>query len=484
MNKLLKKLIAVLLLMCLVSANLSTLGFYGITYALSESEIANQNSKTQDSNVEFNAYFEGGVHEKTEKMDSTAKLYLDIKVNGTGYLEKGVISFQNTNFEIDKSISDSNIQSVDIKNNKILLNKISGGSNVKIEVPVNILKADEVPVDNFSKETKTVFTATYINNNAKEKNVSKEIINKLSWDAIVDETILTDVKAELTKYITFKSTEKSVVVLQAKINSAIKDNKLPIKETQLDIQVPEINNIKPTTVNVVASQTKATNGETTGLNFGKDNYSYDAETGKLTIDVKNSSNKMYWVKNVSDEYLATFIFESNEVYNYLIENEVNADLKINGNITVYSNQEKAIKIQEVNAKLNATEAKGDLVDYSINADSSIAKGQIYANYNANAWYFRNAKEGTLTTSSSSTDASYSSTGSTYWWLLSPSFWIGGNAGVFLVYGSSIPGFLYDCNVSYIYGVRPAISLKSCVKTSGGDGSASAPYTIEESTSGC
>ena len=389
MNKLLKKLIAVLLLMCLVSANLSTLGFYGITYALSESEIANQNSKTQDSNVEFNAYFEGGVHEKTEKMDSTAKLYLDIKVNGTGYLEKGVISFQNTNFEIDKSISDSNIQSVDIKNNKILLNKISGGSNVKIEVPVNILKADEVPVDNFSKETKTVFTATYINNNAKEKNVSKEIINKLSWDAIVDETILTDVKAELTKYITFKSTEKSVVVLQAKINSAIKDNKLPIKETQLDIQVPEINNIKPTTVNVVASQTKATNGETTGLNFGKDNYSYDAETGKLTIDVKNSSNKMYWVKNVSDEYLATFIFESNEVYNYLIENEVNADLKINGNITVYSNQEKAIKIQEVNAKLNATEAKGDLVDYSINADSSIAKGQIYANYNA-----KNKKETT------------------------------------------------------------------------------------------
>ena len=120
------------------------------------------------------------------------------------------------------------------------------------------------------------------------------------------------------------------------------------------------------------------------------------------------------------------------------------------------------------------------------ADEVSFAGGIYGNNNANAnaWYFRNAKEGTLTTSSSSTDASYSSTGSTYWWLLSPSFWIGGNAGVFLVYGSSIPGFLYDCNVSYIYGVRPAISLKSCVKTSGGDGSASAPYTIEESTSGC
>ena len=118
------------------------------------------------------------------------------------------------------------------------------------------------------------------------------------------------------------------------------------------------------------------------------------------------------------------------------------------------------------------------------ADEVSFAGGIYRNNNANAWYFRNAKEGTLTTSSWSTDASYSSTGSTYWWLLSPSFWISGNAGVFLVDGASNSGVLYDFNVSYIYGVRPAVSLKSCVKTSGGDGSANAPYTIEESTSGC
>ena len=118
------------------------------------------------------------------------------------------------------------------------------------------------------------------------------------------------------------------------------------------------------------------------------------------------------------------------------------------------------------------------------ADEVSFAGGIYRNNNANAWYFRNAKEGTLTTSSWSTDASYSSTGSTYWWLLSPSFWISGNAGVFLVDGASNSGFLYDFNVSYIYGVRPAISLKSCVKTSGGDGSASDPYTIKETSSGC
>ena len=118
------------------------------------------------------------------------------------------------------------------------------------------------------------------------------------------------------------------------------------------------------------------------------------------------------------------------------------------------------------------------------ADEVSFAGGLYANYNANAWYFRNAKEGTLTTSSSSTDASYSSTGSTYWWLLSPDLWYGSYAYVFSVRGSSNPGNLYNYYVYSTFGVRPAVSLKSCVKTSGGDGSASAPYTIEETTSGC
>ena len=91
--------------------------------------------------------------------------------------------------------------------------------------------------------------------------------------------------------------------------------------------------------------------------------------------------------------------------------------------------------------------------------------------NAPTWYYYNS-------------ANVSSTGSTYWWLLSPNRWRGGSAGVFRVSGSSNPGYLSNNGVVDAYGVRPAVSLKSCVKTSGGDGSASAPYTIEETTSGC
>ena len=104
------------------------------------------------------------------------------------------------------------------------------------------------------------------------------------------------------------------------------------------------------------------------------------------------------------------------------------------------------------------------------ADEVSFAGGLWAT-NAPTWYYYNSANG-------------SSTGSTYWWLLSPSSWDGSDAGVFRVSGSSNPGYLYNNHVSNTYGVRPAISLKSCIKTSGGDGSASAPYTIEETTSGC
>ena len=91
--------------------------------------------------------------------------------------------------------------------------------------------------------------------------------------------------------------------------------------------------------------------------------------------------------------------------------------------------------------------------------------------NAPTWYYKNSANG-------------SSTGSTWWWLLSPSYWNGSHAYVFFVSGSSYPGGLGNGYVDITYGVRPAVSLKSCIKYSTGNGSANEPYTIEESTSGC
>ena len=106
------------------------------------------------------------------------------------------------------------------------------------------------------------------------------------------------------------------------------------------------------------------------------------------------------------------------------------------------------------------------------ADEISFAGGLYEN-NAPAYYYRN-----------SSSTSTSSTGSTYWWTMSPYRWNELHSGVFFVFSSDRPG---DLDYAFVYGargVRPAISLKSCIKYSTGDGSASNPYTIEESTSGC
>ena len=101
---------------------------------------------------------------------------------------------------------------------------------------------------------------------------------------------------------------------------------------------------------------------------------------------------------------------------------------------------------------------------------SYAGGVAYTS--APMWYYTNS---TLE----------SSTGEEYWWSLSPFYWYHGNAYSWNVIGSDGPGLLsYDGVVYYSFGVRPVVSLKSCIKYSTGNGTSETPYEIVETSSGC
>mgnify|MGYP004516967561 FL=1 len=77
----------------------------------------------------------------------------------------------------------------------------------------------------------------------------------------------------------------------------------------------------------------------------------------------------------------------------------------------------------------------------------------------------------------------SSTGTISWWSLSPNLW-NGAARSWFVFGSGRPGDFGDGHVDDSRGVRPAVSLKSCVKYSTGNGTSETPYEIVETSSGC
>ena len=63
---------------------------------------------------------------------------------------------------------------------------------------------------------------------------------------------------------------------------------------------------------------------------------------------------------------------------------------------------------------------------------------------------------------------------TYWWSLSPDYFVGSRAGVWSVLGSS--GFFSYIYVSDAYGVRPSISLKSTTNATG-NGTSDSPFII-------
>ena len=94
-----------------------------------------------------------------------------------------------------------------------------------------------------------------------------------------------------------------------------------------------------------------------------------------------------------------------------------------------------------------------------------------ADKNAPMWYYTNS-------------SFESSTGALQWWSLSPDFWDGGSARSWDVRGSDVPGDLYYSSVRVSRGVRPAVSLKTCVQWKSGNGTSETPYEIAETSSGC
>lgn len=376
MNKLLKRLIALFLVIILMSMNLVILGEYTIAYALSDEELNEQDSRTNQSNVEFNSYFYGESHNATFDINSEeAKLYIRVNVKNAGYLENGTIEFQSANFKLKDGISNENIQSIDIENNRIVLNRINNGSDITIELPIEILEGESVAIDYFNKETTAKFTGTYVNGNGTERAVEKEVINKLSWKGTAE----AELTAEATKYVPYATNGNYGVLVQTKVNSNVKDSTLPIKSTNIELTVPTINGTKPTDVKVIATSMEATNGKANGLDFTGDNYSYDQEAGKITINTSNLADSISWKKDVKDEYLVTYLFEGQDIYEYANENGIDSSVTVNSNISLYNSEDISAE-STATAEVKYTEKYKAITDFNVSTADQMSKGYIYANY--------------------------------------------------------------------------------------------------------
>ena len=101
----------------------------------------------------------------------------------------------------------------------------------------------------------------------------------------------------------------------------------------------------------------------------------------------------------------------------------------------------------------------------ITADEISFAGGMNNTSNSSAWYYVNSSDSSIT-------------GNINWYTMSPAMKNGSNFNGWYVtcYGYS-PGQLQTYTIASRMGVRPVLSLKSCVKYSSGDGTSTNPYTV-------
>ena len=381
MQQKLIKVIAVLLTTTILYANSATVVSYAADNFLSAKALENQGTSTTNENVEFDVYYDGGKHTVSADVNAEdTKLNIALKVKKAGYLKDAVVDFSDTNFKIAKTEESDNIQAVDAENKKISFNQINNGENVTETINIALDKNDEISEDMFDRDNTIKFTGTYVNAKGEEVAVKKDIVVHTSWTA---STAKAKLDYEITKYIPYSANNVSKLITQGKITSYVENSVLPIKNTNIEVNAPKINNKYPEAVTVVANSTNATNGDANGDNFSKNNWSYDSTTGKITITVNNNAvnGKIQWAKNTADEFIVTYVYSS-DVYEAVKDSvtRVTYDASSSMNLYVQSGVNKVSA--HVDGYEDQTKKIGDIVEFTSNATQSISKGYIYNNKNA------------------------------------------------------------------------------------------------------
>ena len=362
-KQILNKLIIILIVLVLTSGNLLLIGTE--TYAAFE-ELENQKKESSDKNVSFDTYFyiaEEQLHSAT--LDTKQEAYINFEIsNKNGYLKESVIELNNANFEIESIVAQS-VEGI-VKNSdskRIELNQINSNNTITISAKIKENHSEYVNANYCSQATTVTFTSNYTNIKGATKTINAQINVGINW---VANEISSSIDENVEKYMQFQNK----TILETKIASTLNNNVLPIKNTNIRVVAPKINEQLPEEVRVYAISTIGTNGIQNGESFNSDNWSYNKESGELTIKVENNANqdgKIAW-KNGTDEYVVTYIFNT--------EDEITSvELNATNTITTYTENTTESNVN----KTQEIARNGNYVDYDITSTEKINKGYMYAN---------------------------------------------------------------------------------------------------------
>ncbi len=276
-----------------------------------------------------------------------------------------------------------------IEDNAITLKQVRADATINFSIPIEYINQRQFK--NVSDIANVRFTGIYVDENGEEHDIERETQIKINWKN--ERKIKTEV--EVTKYIDFGSgiIIQTLVKVDNRINSEIEKNTIPVKETQLEISVPDYMEKTPSNISVVANTLEATNGQKAEeITFNDDNWNYDEESKKINIYVQNNprevvvqndkdtmieeekrEDRIYNIPGV-DEFVVTYTYLDVDIPEENID--IFSDIKVSQ--TLYSDD---ICENEETYKYDLSNQMGNLVSIENRQETEkLTKKFMYFNY--------------------------------------------------------------------------------------------------------
>ena len=360
--KTLNKVISVLIIMILLTADFSVLGTGLKSYAASNTD-----------NIKYDVYFVNEKGEKVTKIDQAttnkeAKLHIKVSVENQGYFNGG-IELGNSNFKFKTGVSLSKEIS-SIEENKIGLKQINAGESIDIDVVVQILTPDTITAEELTKKSTISLVGTYMKEKSKateikiEKNVQINLVTEENAEVELVSSIITNKVMEVNG--------ENKRVIQVLVNSRVAKNQYPVRKEEIRITAPSLKiseedkYVYPEKVEGIALSTKATNNGNAKV---LDNITNN--DGIVEVEIANEENEnkeVQWSKTGYDQIVVTLIYEEKvEVQEEAVT--ATSEITLYNDTKIEGNSEQVLK-EEVN---------NVLVIQENSSVSQIYKGQLYAN---------------------------------------------------------------------------------------------------------
>lgn len=295
--------------------------------------------------------------------ESELKVNFEISVVQKGYLKSGSLKFSdNLNFGFKKS-------EVQIKNNEVKVRGISKNETELISIPIEFKREEVLNSDYLNAVNKIVFSGVFVDNDAIEHKIEKEINLNLSWN----ENTSTSIESSVIKNINYDLEDKKGKIVQAliKISGDNGNGNLPVKSTELIIDIPKIENMDLQNVKVDANKLSYTQGRGDyEIEFSEDNY--NISENKLIINVENAEKEGNIYNSYGEDvYTITYMYVGEDVSNYAQDGKIQFTL----NTYTGEKEEKSIDIS-----YDLTDVTNNTALYTKDdRDNEVSKGYLVAN---------------------------------------------------------------------------------------------------------